>query len=77
MCCGGFESKLMLLSNIHRSSRGIRFVPSRRQGSKETGKERPLGRPVLEDELVQLACAKLLAAIYEQDFLALRLPART
>src|SRR5262245_58648501 len=31
--------------------------------------ERPLGRPALEDQLVQPACAKLLTAIYEQDFL--------
>jgi len=37
---------------------------------KENGKERPLGLPALEDKLVQLACAKLLTAIYEQDFLA-------
>ena len=28
-----------------------------------------LGIPALEDKLVQLACAKLLTAIYEQDFL--------
>ncbi len=36
---------------------------------KENGTERPLGIPALEDKLVQLACAKLLNAIYEQDFL--------
>jgi RNA-directed DNA polymerase len=28
------------------------------------------GIPALEDKLVQLACARLLSAIYEQDFLA-------
>ena len=36
---------------------------------KANGSERPLGIPALEDKLVQLACAKLLMAIYEQDFL--------
>mgnify|MGYP005851850943 CR=1 FL=1 len=36
---------------------------------KENGKQRPLGIPALEDRLLQLACAKLLAAIHEQDFL--------
>jgi group II intron reverse transcriptase/maturase len=36
---------------------------------KENGKVRPLGIPALEDKLVPLACAKLLMAIYEQDFL--------
>jgi group II intron reverse transcriptase/maturase len=36
---------------------------------KENGQQRPLGIPALEDKLVQLACAKLLTAIYEEDFL--------
>jgi retron-type reverse transcriptase len=37
---------------------------------KDNGKQRPLGIPALEDKLVQLACARLLSAIDEQDFLA-------
>ena len=36
---------------------------------KDNGKQRPLGIPALEDKLVQRACAKVLTAIYEQDFL--------
>ena len=36
---------------------------------KENGKERPLGIPALEDKLVQIACAKVLGAIFEFDFL--------
>ncbi|MDZ7787034.1 MAG: group II intron reverse transcriptase/maturase [Halofilum sp. (in: g-proteobacteria)] len=35
----------------------------------DDGGERPLGIPALEDKLVQSACASLLNAIYEQDFL--------
>jgi len=33
------------------------------------GSFRPLGIPVVEDKLVQLAVTRLLTAIYEQDFL--------
>ncbi len=36
---------------------------------KDGGKKRPLGILVIEDKLLQTACARLLSAIYEQDFL--------
>jgi retron-type reverse transcriptase len=36
---------------------------------KADGKKRPLGLLVTEDKLVQLAAARILTAIYEQDFL--------
>jgi len=36
---------------------------------KGEGKERPLGIPVVEDKLLQLAMTRILQAIYEQDFL--------
>ena len=36
---------------------------------KGKNKLRPLGIPVLEDKLVQMAAAKILVAIFEQDFL--------
>ena len=36
---------------------------------KEDGSQRPIGKPVFEDKIVQRAVAMLLEAIYEQDFL--------
>jgi group II intron reverse transcriptase/maturase len=36
---------------------------------KPDGRQRPLGIPVLEDRIVQRCVAKILSAIYEQDFL--------
>jgi RNA-directed DNA polymerase len=36
---------------------------------KPDGRQRPLGIPVLEDRIIQRGVAKILSAIYEQDFL--------
>lgn len=46
-------------------------VPVRRAYIPKAGskKQRPLGIPEYEDKIVQRAIAKILEAIYEQDFL--------
>ncbi len=64
------EANVEALVKRLRSKRYRAKLVRRRYIPKDKGGERPLGIPVLEDKLVQLACAKLLTAIYEQDFLS-------
>ncbi len=63
------DSNLQTLAERLKSKRYRAKLVRRCYIPKENGKERPLGIPALEDKLVQLACTKLLTAIYEQDFL--------
>jgi group II intron reverse transcriptase/maturase len=37
---------------------------------KPNGKQRPLGIPTVEDKVVQMACKKILEAVFEVDFLS-------
>ncbi len=62
------EANIQALAERLRTKRYRAKLVRRCYIAKENGKQRPLGIPALEDKLVQLACAKLLAAIYEQDF---------
>ena len=64
------EANIEALAERLKSKRYRTKLIRRKYIPKENGKERPLGIPALEDKLVQLACAKLLEAIYEQDFLS-------
>ena len=63
------EANIEALVGRLKSKRYRAKLVRRKYIPKDEGEERPLGIPVLEDKLVQLACAKLLTAIYEQDFL--------
>ena len=57
-----------LVDRLKRKSYRARLI-RRRLIPKGKGKMRPLGIPVVEDKLLQLAVAKILEAIYEEDFL--------
>jgi len=62
------EANIEALVGRLKSKRYRAKLVRRRYIPKDEGGERPLGIPVLEDKLVQVACAKLLTAVYEQDF---------
>lgn len=65
-----------LIGNIQQLAQQIKEVTYRaklvlrKYIPKTGGKMRPLGMPAIADKLLQLAAAKVLEAIYEQDFLS-------
>jgi group II intron reverse transcriptase/maturase len=58
-----------LVKRLKRKRYRARLIRRRYIPKSEAGKVRPLGIPVIEDKLLQLGVAKILSAIYEQDFL--------
>lgn len=63
------ENLAVLVEKLHRMAyipQSVRRVYISKPGS---DKKRPLGIPALEDKLIQAGLARLLTAIYEQDFI--------
>jgi len=67
---GNLQGNIEALVERLKSQRYRAKLVRRHYIPKENGKERPLGIPAVEDKLLQAACAKLLSAIYEQEFVA-------
>jgi group II intron reverse transcriptase/maturase len=66
------ENLLGNIKRLHESLIKMSYKPQavrRVYIPKPGNKKRPLGIPAYEDKIVQLAVSKILAAIYEQDFL--------
>ncbi len=65
---GNLDSNIAALVEKLKTKRYRAKLVRRHYIPKTKGKMRPLGIPALEDKLVQLACSRILSAIYEQDF---------
>jgi hypothetical protein len=69
---GNLQANIAALAQRLQAQRDRAKLVRRCSMPKENGQERPLGLPAREDKLVPRACAKLLTAIYAQDFLDCR-----